>query len=259
MRLDPGFQLEETDIQRFSDVVGASMSVCTRHQFFSWMQGEAQGLVPHEILLCGVRDGQGKGMVLHSFSATRYFRDEHLRAVGDPVDGLLPRLVAAADRAQSCTLLFNLPDLAGSDAEIERRVLANEMKNLATGLVQGLHGQVDAVYLFARLGNVASARVGCLLEMLVPHVHRAFVRVLAFERQVGRVPVDAPPQLITRRQVQILDLVKAGKTNAEIAIVLGCSQWTVKNHVQDILRRLGSSSRTHAISRAISLGILSAE
>lgn len=259
IRLDRRFQLDDHDIQRFTDVVAASMAVSTRQQFFTWTQGEAQGLVPHEILLCGVREPQGKGMALHSFSATRYFRDDHLRAVADPVEGLVPRLIATAERQQSTTVLCGIDDDAGDAHELDAQVRHNEMKNLAAGLVPGLNGQFDAVYMFGRIGATTGARVGTLLEMLVPHVHSAFVRVLGFERHVGRTPSEAAPQLVTRRQVEILNLVKSGKTNAEIAAVLGCSQWTVKNHVQDILRRLGSSSRTHAISRAISLGILSAE
>jgi len=257
--LDRRFQLDDYDIQRFTDVVSASMAVSTRQQFFTWTQGEAQGLVPHEILLCGVRDPQGKGMSMHSFSATRYFRDEHLRAVADPVDGMLPLLIAHAERRGTCTVLCGIDDVDDDAEPLDLHVRTNELKNLAAGLVPGLSGQVDAVYMFGRIGATSAPRVGTLLEMLLPHVHRAFVRVLGFERHVGRTPAEAAPQLVTPRQVQILNLVKSGKTNAEIGAELGCSQWTVKNHVQDILRRLGSTSRTHAISRAISLGILSPE
>ena len=65
------------------------------------------------------------------------------------------------------------------------------------------------------------------------------------------------PLVVTPRQLQILNLIKAGKTNQEIAELLSCSPWTIKNHIQAILRKLGSNTRTHAITRAMSLGILS--
>jgi DNA-binding CsgD family transcriptional regulator len=61
---------------------------------------------------------------------------------------------------------------------------------------------------------------------------------------------------VTPRQEEILNLIKSGKTNSEIAELLDCSPWTIKNHIQAILRKLDSNTRTHAIARAMSLGIL---
>jgi DNA-binding CsgD family transcriptional regulator/tetratricopeptide (TPR) repeat protein len=49
--------------------------------------------------------------------------------------------------------------------------------------------------------------------------------------------------LLTRRQSEVLDLLLAGRTNAEIADQLVLSQRTVDNHVGAILRALGVSSR----------------
>jgi DNA-binding CsgD family transcriptional regulator len=71
--------------------------------------------------------------------------------------------------------------------------------------------------------------------------------------------VQRSGRVVTQRQEEILNLIKTGKTNAEIALALDCSPWTVKNHIQAILRKLDSNSRAHAVSRAISLGVLRAD
>jgi DNA-binding NarL/FixJ family response regulator len=51
---------------------------------------------------------------------------------------------------------------------------------------------------------------------------------------------------MTPRQREIFEWVKAGKTNWEIAQIIGCSRDNVKYHVRQILRLSGTSSRTQA-------------
>ncbi|MFE2322347.1 LuxR C-terminal-related transcriptional regulator [Streptomyces sp. NPDC059385] len=58
-----------------------------------------------------------------------------------------------------------------------------------------------------------------------------------------RTAEEAGPQPLTPRQVQVAMLVAEGMTNRQIAEKLGLSEWTVVNHVRQIMRRLGCSSR----------------
>lgn len=51
------------------------------------------------------------------------------------------------------------------------------------------------------------------------------------------------------REVEILARVAEGKTNVEISRILAISPFTVKNHVQRILKKLGASNRTEAAVR----------
>ncbi len=50
-------------------------------------------------------------------------------------------------------------------------------------------------------------------------------------------------QPLTGRQVQVAMLVAEGLTNRQIAERLKISEWTVVNHVRQIMRRLGCASR----------------
>ena len=51
---------------------------------------------------------------------------------------------------------------------------------------------------------------------------------------------------LTRRELQILALVAAGKTNQQIAAALVISDHTVRRHVQNIFSKIGVSSRAPA-------------
>ena len=68
----------------------------------------------------------------------------------------------------------------------------------------------------------------------------------------------APIADLTQREAEVLRWIKEGKTNIDIAQILNLSPWTVKNHMQAILKKLSVQNRSHAVARAISLGILSA-
>jgi DNA-binding CsgD family transcriptional regulator len=56
---------------------------------------------------------------------------------------------------------------------------------------------------------------------------------------------------VTERERQILALVAAGKTNAEIAAVLAISPRTVQKHLEHIFQKLGVETRTAAAIRAL--------
>ena len=61
---------------------------------------------------------------------------------------------------------------------------------------------------------------------------------------------------LTRREVEVLSLVAAGKSNRSIADELAISEETVKVHVSNIMSKLAVSGRTHAVTLAIKRGII---
>ncbi|MCO8125244.1 response regulator transcription factor [Stieleria sp. TO1_6] len=68
---------------------------------------------------------------------------------------------------------------------------------------------------------------------------------------------DLPPELpVTPREAQVLRHVAFGLSNREIAASLGISVETVKEHVQNILRKTGASDRTDVAVRAVRLGLV---
>ena len=66
-----------------------------------------------------------------------------------------------------------------------------------------------------------------------------------------------PPELpVTPREAQVLRHVAFGLSNREIAKSLEISVETVKEHVQNILRKTGASDRTDIAVRAVRLGLV---
>ena len=63
-----------------------------------------------------------------------------------------------------------------------------------------------------------------------------------------------PPDPLTKREVEILRLMAGGYSNKEIANSLGVAEGTVKNHVSNILSKMGVRDRTRAVLKAFELG-----
>lgn len=69
---------------------------------------------------------------------------------------------------------------------------------------------------------------------------------------------DATPRTpdLTNREVEVLRLIARGATNREVALQLVISEGTVKNHISNILGRLGLRDRTQAAIYAREHGLL---
>lgn len=61
---------------------------------------------------------------------------------------------------------------------------------------------------------------------------------------------------LTSRELEVLELIVAGKSNKDIGNQLAISEATVKTHINNILGKLGVSDRTQAATTAIQRGIV---
>ncbi|MFN3190123.1 MAG: response regulator [Aureliella sp.] len=80
---------------------------------------------------------------------------------------------------------------------------------------------------------------------------RRVTGALATPRVVSDVEVP-----LTQRESEVLRQLANGLTNKEIALALGISYETVKEHVQHILRKIGVSDRTQAAVWAVRKGLV---
>jgi DNA-binding NarL/FixJ family response regulator len=63
-------------------------------------------------------------------------------------------------------------------------------------------------------------------------------------------------QTLSKREIEVLELVARGLSNKQIAYALDITNTTAKNHVQHILQKLGAQDRTRAATAAIQRGII---
>jgi DNA-binding NarL/FixJ family response regulator len=75
-----------------------------------------------------------------------------------------------------------------------------------------------------------------------------------------RPPLDTielePDEELTRRETEVLRMMTAGLSNRGIASTLGISEHTVKFHIASIFGKLGTSSRTEAVTEGIQRGLV---
>ena len=102
-------------------------------------------------------------------------------------------------------------------------------------------GRTVRLYFVRGPGPDFSERDRAVLTLLRPHLHQAY---LDAERRRHPVP------RLTPRQWELLRLLAAGHTNAQIARRLGISEGTVRTHLVNIYTRLNVPSRTAAVTRA---------
>ena len=106
---------------------------------------------------------------------------------------------------------------------------AQEVKGLNTGAIDYITKPIN--------GEIVKARVRNHLKF------RRVVQTVAMDE-----PEDERMAKMTERQREIFRWVQEGKTNWEIARIIGCSEENVKYHMKNILRIMGSYNRTQAVA-----------
>lgn len=71
-----------------------------------------------------------------------------------------------------------------------------------------------------------------------------------------QIAEHAAADALSEREVEVLRCVARGAANKEVAIQLHISEETVKVHMKHILEKLDATDRTHAVTIALSRGII---
>ncbi len=248
-------------------VVEAAPQVRRRYQFFVWTQNQLQILLPHQLLACGAYQRQQRDMVFEAFHSV-LLPAELLALLTDPQSPLLQALMAAWVEGRCRPLVLEPSRMSGTRLAPAAQLLGDH--GITVLAVHGVSrpqrpSELESFFVFGQTQRGAAMALATHLDLLLPHLHSAWLRVNATERELAppapkpRLATPAPASktgTITDRERQILAWVREGKSNQQIAEVLGISPLTVKNHVQKILRKLGASNRAQAVAQAMSLGML---
>jgi LuxR family maltose regulon positive regulatory protein len=192
-------------------------------------------------------------------------------------------LLARQDPAGALRLLGRLGALAESQGRTESVIEVRALRSLATHAAGDHEGALTAlaealalarpegyVRVFADEGPPMAA----LLQSLVrarqrgraaaaspaarEHVNRVAAAFRAPPEPPGK-PASAPARLVeplTRRELEVLGFVAAGRPNREIADELVVTLETVKKHLSHIFDKLGVANRTEAVARARELRLI---
>jgi DNA-binding NarL/FixJ family response regulator len=189
---------------------------------------------------------------------------DSIRVIGEAIDGAqaietIPRL-----KPDVVLLDMRMPGMSGLDVlnalaakkELPPTIILTTFDDdqlVLAGLKAGARGYllkdvsldqlVDAVKTVADGGSLVAPMVTQRLLSGLERMHNEFTSL------------DRPDPL-TERETEILRLMAGGYSNKEIANSLGVAEGTVKNHVSNILSKLGVRDRTRAVLKAFELGIV---
>ena len=104
---------------------------------------------------------------------------------------------------------------------------------------------------FASSDSFDAAHYVPLVEYFGYHVHLALLRTAPKNPQ----STDYCVKQLTLREMNILNWVKNGKTNSEIAQIMGITERTIRFHVESIFSKLDVTSRSQAVATAMEHGL----
>lgn len=247
----------EIDLDKLRLVMEAGLRVRQRHHFFSWAQGPVQTMLPHDVMICGVFDDHLRSYRVDFFSCYP-LSAACMERMGNQQNGVLLQLVRAWSSNDHHPLL--LDDLAASalGTNVAAYIVRYRLLNLLAHGICGPSGPTRTFFSFCRIPGKPDQQYLYMAELLVPILHAAWMRTLHGESPHKH---DSPPlatdgRLLTVRESEILHWVHEGKSNMEIGVILGISGLTVKNHVQNILRKLKVQNRAQAVGKGLSLDLL---
>jgi len=190
---------------------------------------------------------------------------DDIRVVAEASDGLAALDVLASTAPDVVLLDVRMPGRSGIEVLKARKALGplpptillttfDDDEALLQGMRAGAKGFLLKDISLDRLADaIRSVAAGATLFR--PAITE---RVLQGVREGDDLafPKLHPTEPLTSRELEILALMAGGFNNREIADALGPSEGTVKNHVSNILSKLGVRDRVRAVLRGFELGYL---
>lgn len=240
--------LSSQELERLVLAIETSLEVKKRFQFYLWAQGALQSFLPHELLICAHGDLNARRLRFETFS--RSVGDEKLVSMlTEAGDGLVQRIIQDWQAHERAPRLYATGCArANGEAALLGELDRHGLGRAAAHGCKEAKGDFGSFFVFLRMPVEVAQRLSYLLELLMPYLHVAFYRMLDHESEDRANVIDGEVPL-SAREIEVLQLVRDGRTNQEIGHILNISPLTAKNHVQRILRKLNVSNRTQAAAK----------
>jgi DNA-binding CsgD family transcriptional regulator len=237
-------KLSEQDQERLVRAIESAIEVSETDEFHAWMRGPFRALLPHESVVCIELSDRGHARPVdclhHTLvdAATTDF-------LCHPERGLAVRLARSYPGRTQISCMMNA-DAINALLEADRRPAdPHPLHNAVIHRTRFLSG---AGYFFV-LVNVPQDQIDrCLhlFKLLSSHLKMALSRAIA-------PPARKPAAALTRRELEIVQLMSDGKSNREISVALAISPVTLKSHISKIYRKLDVQNRAEAVLQGMRL------
>ncbi|MEO9062624.1 MAG: XrtB/PEP-CTERM-associated transcriptional regulator EpsA [Nitrosospira sp.] len=242
-------------LQSYARIIQEGIALRRHFDLFKWLQGEIQAYLPHEIMLAAWGDFGSSFVRYDIVSSLPGVRTAHLAPAG-----LLPVLRGLHKYwvemgSMPCASAIGHSNILHHGAASQQSF--GPLRGMRSFMVHGIsdkRGQHDCLYVFLSARDDLEIFTLGALEVLLPYLDLALRRVEPWSRRAaGERPLADSPEneeaRLSERESEIMEWVKIGKTNAEIASILGISSSTVKNHMQHIFKKLEVDNRLRAVSK----------
>lgn len=187
----------------------------------------------------------------------RSMLDEGFDVVGEASDGA--EAVSLADELHPDAILMDvtMPEIDGVEAT---RRIVDQHPDIRIVMLT-MHADQDVIAAAIRAGASGYLVKDCSFDEVATTVREAVSgdvspQVAASMLQEARGLVDEAESVITKREIEVLQLIADGCSTPEVGEKLFISQKTVKNHLASIYAKLDARDRTQAVLQAVRMGIV---
>ena len=146
-----------------------------------------------------------------------------------------------------------MPEKSGSEATAQ--ILAERPKTRI--LLLTTFGTADDVAKALEAGAAGALMKTSDESEIISSIRTVAAGGHAVSDEIKRLMAESPPAPeLTPRQLEILNSMSHGYSNAEIAQVFGISEFSVREHVANIMTKLDASNRAEAVATALRKGLL---
>lgn len=88
------------------------------------------------------------------------------------------------------------------------------------------------------------------MDFMMPHIDYVLRKIqhLGPVKPLAKASLQLNMSSLTERELEVIEWIKAGKTNHEIAAILSITQNTVKSHLKRVYQKLNVSKRAQAVA-----------
>ncbi len=195
-------------------------------------------------------------------SVRRSMESEGFHIVGEAADGEEAVRLALELVPDVVLMDISMPVLDGVEAtrQVRRQLPRTQV------VVLTMHVDADVVRRALRAGAAGYLTKDCSVEEVAEAVRLAATGDGALSKgmaaglldQAGQLQHEPPDggAVITARELEVLQLIAEGASPPEIADALFISVSTVKNHLSSIYEKLDARDRTHAVVKALRMGVI---
>lgn len=251
--MDALVTLSAVDLERLLITIESSQQVHLRHQYFLWSQGVLQSFLPHEALIVGYGEYGAPSFRYEVLGRTQLAGD---RMPGSDFDKLVGLALDSWQHGGHVPKAFGSAGNGNGICPVSQLLRRFSIGHAMAHGTREFCGDSSGFFIFLNMPEAPGRRQVYFAQMLMPYLHTTLHRMLTQEKNTPELPVRLNTRL-SGREAQVISLVRDGMTNQQIAGTLELSPLTVKNHVQNILRKLEVSNRAQAVAKAVKTRLIS--